>query len=417
MPHPFMTRLNKKHNLPRVTSYDASQSLYAAELQHYVDAGHTSQYRKRVAELKELDIDFRLTDNIVYETRYEGQTVDVTIMVQVKGHSITWYFWAPGALDEYPQEFRNLLYNAAGECHAKVDNGCDLYYRGSNAFHVKTMHHLELEAQHNHNHYRMKDNASVTPKDFNQHMLAFKDHQVHDTFFEEGEIERLCEEFSRFYEKWTAINEGELSLEEQYKTQQDQVLNEADKIEFMMYGAVQEPCRISVEELKVDFEKVRSEIEGMLKGTGNVDIETITTRYKQITSEFEELLSYRESAKSVGLRSDLRNTRQIEGSVLPTLPASIDQIDAKPIPQWATHAHSQINTAMTRVIDEMEKYRQLREQRLLEESKPGREASIAEDKVQPVEKRSSQYKGSFLNELNKQNREESVIRQENTFSW
>lgn len=41
-----------------------------------------------------MGLSFRQTKGEVYLTRNEGETVDVEVAIQVKGNSLTWYFWA-----------------------------------------------------------------------------------------------------------------------------------------------------------------------------------------------------------------------------------------------------------------------------------------------------------------------------------
>lgn len=357
MPAPFFVFLTKKHTLSKVTSYDASTSESARELQLLIDAGNNVEYRKRLANLREEGKTFRLTDMRVYETKDEGETIDVKVALQVKGYSITWYFWVKDGKDQYPQDFRDLLYKAAGECHTKVTNGCDLYYRGSNAFHVKTMHHLEIEANHNHNHYRMKDNQPVTPKDLREHLTAFKTHEVHDIFFEEGEVETLCGMFDKFYEKWTHKREDELSPEEEYMSQPSQRLNEADLIEFNLFGLQQEPCRISVEELQLDFDHAREAIESSIISN---DTRLLQDEIEKLIKEFDALMEYRKVGGSRGLGAERAMTRQIEGSTMPTIPTVADKDDAigikvPVIPEWAVHAQKSIAIARQKVEEMAQK--------------------------------------------------------------
>ena len=182
---PFFRKLSIKHIQPMVSSYTAQElrahpnadfSQWAddiQELQTYASAGERVAYAEKYEQLKAAGVTCRSTKGTVYFTKQEDKTVEIEIAVQVKGHSLTWYFWAPGAMDQYPQKFRDELYNQAAVCHKKVDAGCDLYYRGSNAVHIKLMHTHESESSHNHNHYRLKDNKSYTPHEFRQHMEGF----------------------------------------------------------------------------------------------------------------------------------------------------------------------------------------------------------------------------------------------------
>ncbi|WP_133127797.1 hypothetical protein [Legionella nagasakiensis] len=392
MPAPFFVFLKKTHNLPKVTSYDAEHSPEAAELQRLIDANDTAEYSKRLREFQELGKTFRLTDMCVYETRDERERIDVRIALQVKGHSITWYFWVPDGKDQYPQDFRDRLYGAAAECHTKVERGCDLYYRGSNAFHVKTMHHLEIEAGHNHNHYRIRDNQPVTPKDLTEHLQAFKTHEVHDAFFEPGEIDALCERFAAFYERWTHKEDGELSPEEEYMSQPSQRLNTADVLEFSMFGLQQEPCRISVDELSIDFESARKRIEDLIAHGGDTEREALAAQIQRMEEEFRALLEYRAIGGSRGLGSERAMTRQVEGSELPTIEVVAekdDSIGAIPtIPAWAVKAREAVERARLEVEEAARKAAELAErsgERALDERLrgDGREHIEHEDRRSP----------------------------------
>jgi hypothetical protein len=337
-PTPFFMILKKNHTLPRVSSYDKTPA--AIELQSYVDAGRDDLYGKRLTEFTEQGLNFRLTDMKVFETKDEGETIDVRVAVQVKKASITWYFWVKDGKDQYPQEFRDKLYLAAGECHSKVDRGCDLYYRGSNAYHLKLMHDLEGEAYQNHNHYRMSDDEPVEPHDFRQHLQAFKAHIEHDTFFEEGEVDKLCGRFDEYWLRWTAKEIGKASKKQRYETHPSQILNEEDVLEFQHFGIQQEPCRIDVSELKVDYEKARQLIKSSLMADlGSEERNEIERQLAKVKQEYQALLEYRKVGGSRGLGSERMHTRQIEGSSLPTIKevvAKDDDLGKKQvIPRWA----------------------------------------------------------------------------------
>jgi hypothetical protein len=306
---------------------------------------------------------------VLYESFETERTIDVKVAVQVKAHSITWYFWVPGGKDQYPQEFRDILYKSAGEAHQKTTRGCDLYYRGSNAFHVKTMHTKEEEAAHNHNHYRMKDNQPVLPKDFNEHMLALKETRAFsDGFFEDGEIEAICEDFANWHRMWTYKGpEGtEPSAEEVYMAKPQNKLNKADVVEFRMFGEQQEPCRINVAELQMDFERARQIIQDRFipKDDAPVSEEAVLEMQQEIekmSKQFNALMEYRKIGGSRGLSSELAMTRQVPGSILPEIQivASKDDSlgDTPPIPEWAKHALSEVEKARA-AVEKMAKHKE-----------------------------------------------------------
>ncbi|MCH9757101.1 MAG: hypothetical protein K0U37_07930 [Gammaproteobacteria bacterium] len=349
MPTPFFRKLAKKHTVPRVTSYTDTD--HARELQRLVDANDNAGYESKRLEFEEAGEEFRLTKGIVFESRHEGEEMEVEIAVQVKGTSLTWYFWTPdGGMDEYPQEFRNKLYNAAAECHRSVENGCDLYYRGSNSVHIKLMHHQETESNNNHNHYRLKNNQHYQPHDFNQHMRAFTGHEMHDTFFEAGEVDALCSEFAAFHQVWTAEQEDAPSLSEQYQSEPEQKLTLGDTAEIRIFGHQQEPCRIDVAELKFDYEAARRLLEASLNTDGE-DSEEFEALCEQMEQEYQDLIAYRQLGGSRGLGSERASSRQVEGSANPTIKAVMrkdDELKSKlpSVPSWASSVRREVDTAM-----------------------------------------------------------------------
>lgn len=354
MSAPFFVFLDKKHTIPRATVVLNADT---DTLQALLDANDTSRFERLRQELRETGRTFQITDMKVYEPKYqEGDTVDVKIALQVKGSSITWYFWAPDAKDLYSQEFRDRLYVAAAECHEKVDRGCSLYYRGSNAFHVKSMHHLESEAGYNHNHYRMGDNLPVTPHDLSQHLEAFGKHQQGEFFLSPGEVERINGEFAQFYAEWTAIDAHGTSPEQRYLAKPTQKLNEADLIELSMFGIQQEPCRISAEELKLDYERARKLIEDNITASHDDPggVSRLEAEKSKIFEEYTALLDYRKKGGSRGLGSERAMTRQIEGSSLPAIEVVAGKDDAlgkevPAVPEWAQSVFGDVMRAKARI--------------------------------------------------------------------
>ncbi|MFJ1269068.1 hypothetical protein ACD661_10905 [Legionella lytica] len=363
MPAPFFIFLDKTHYVPFMHSFKSKE---AEELQLLVASGDKQEYRKLVDEYKEAGRTFRLTKGQVYETAYENSTqglekknIPVRVALQVKGHSLTWYFWADGYMDQYPQEFRDELYNAAAIAHQKVSNGCDMYYRGSNAVHIKLMHHLEGESNHNHNHYRLRDNKSYTPEDFNQHMLALKDSSVHLKFFKEGEIEKLCMTFNEYYLKWTNKEAEKPSKEEKYFSQPSQQLDVVDLLELGLFGGMQEPCRLRTDELKLDFDKAREEIQAVVNVDAKDELQRsqkIVELLKKLEEEHNEILKHREAYGSRGLHSAIASSRQVQGSQNEVVKANMGMDDAQSrkehvaIPLWAQKALSDYQQGMKGLI-------------------------------------------------------------------
>ena len=358
MSTPFFEMLRKIHTVPKLTSYTDTPE--AIELQTLVAAGDKVAYRRMESEYKKIGHNFRLTKGIVYEMKDEGETLDVQIAVQVKGFSLTWYFWVEGGMDQYPQAFRDKLYNAAARCHKEVERGCDLYYRGSNAVHIKLMHNLETESNHNHNHYRLKDNQSYTPVDFAQHMQAFKKSEIHDEFFEPGEIDELCEKFNTFYAHWTAKTADTPSEEERYFSDPSQQLDPLDIIELRMFGAQQEPCRISAAELKIDYDAARAEIESLLHSPEGKDSDKWSQVLLKMKAEYDELLAYRQIGGSRGLGSERASSRQIKGSKNPVITAVMGMDDTlgketPDVPDWAHTLKAAVAEGMAHLLGSAEK--------------------------------------------------------------
>jgi len=214
------------------------------------------------------------------------------------------------------------------------------------------MHHQESEAGHNHNHYRMSDNLPVTPHDLHQHLEAFAQHEKGQLFLNPGEVERINAQFEEFYAKWTAIDDEGTSPEQRYLAQSSQKFNEADLIELRMFGIQQEPCRISADELKVDYERARAAIEASLSASkGMPDMESkLEAEKEKIFKEYNALIEYRKIGGSRGIGSERAMTRQVEGSEMPAIPtvaAKDDALDGgiPSIPKWALGATGAVKRA------------------------------------------------------------------------
>ncbi|MDR3504265.1 MAG: hypothetical protein P4L79_16990 [Legionella sp.] len=364
MPVPFFILLNKKHEVPLMHSFKSEES---EGLQLLVATGDKQEYRKKIDEYQEVGRTFRLTKGKVFETTYEDserglkkQTINVHVGLQVKGHSLTWYFWTKGEyMDQYPQDFRDELYNAAALAHLKVANGCDMYYRGSNAVHIKLMHHLEEESNRNHNHYRLRDNKSYTPEDFNQHLRALQQSSIHSKFFAEGEVDELCDKFATHYVDWTAKEKREMSQEEEYFSHPSQQLDVIDVLELGLFGGMQEPCRLNPDELKLDFEKAREGIKSIVSEDAEEELQRsqkIAELMKQVEAEYDEVLQHRKAFGSRGLHSAIASYRQIQGSQNEVVKANMGMDDAKgskehvKIPGWATKALDEYHKGMNGLI-------------------------------------------------------------------
>ena len=372
---PFIKSLSIKHTVPRDTSYSPNQLRSHTdsglrelapdfdELQLLALADNIPAYELKLAAIKSAlppGCGIRLTKGNIFLTRREKLTVDVEIKVQVKGHSLTWYFWAPGAMDQYDQSFRDELYDQAKVCHRNVDAGCELYYRGSNSVHIKLMHTVETESNHNHNHYRLRDNKSYTPIDFKQHMQGFKDWELARKYFKPGEIEEICMEFEAHYLEWTRKAEGDQSKEERYFSSPDQKLNTGDMIELYLFGTMQEPCRLSAMEIKVDYDRAREAINSRLKseltGKGRADLREELIHVKR---QYEALLEYRAKSGSRGLNSSIASARQVEHSANAVVRAQQVMDDSlgldSTIPQWAEdikHSMAESQSEFMRLVSQ-----------------------------------------------------------------
>lgn len=359
--HPYFRFLKTTFRLPTVNSDTNTQP--AKKLQTLINTRQIVEYEKQRKTYEFQGHNFRLTDMVVYETFPTKRKIDVRIAVQVKAHTITWYFWAPGGKDQFPQEFRDILYDSAAQAHKKTTHGCDLYYRGSNAFHVKTMHTKEEEAGQNHNHYRIRDNRPVRPKDFIEHMVALKHTKAFvKGFFVDGEIEDICNDFIHWHFMWTykGLEGTNPSPKERYMARKENMLNQADFIEFKMFGTLQEPCRIKVNEFVLDFKNARNlinkEFTPQDKSVSNEACMEMTREIKKLTQQFNAIMRFRKMGGSRALGSERAMTRQIYGSNLPVIkvvaPRSDGIAKVPPIPKWAKHALLEVKKVM-QAMEEM----------------------------------------------------------------
>jgi hypothetical protein len=348
---PFIAFLKLQHLVPLVES-DATTPA-ACALQKLVDLEDRKGYESLCKQYEDIGLNFRLTDGVVYQVEDVGNQLGIQIAVQVKGQSITWYFWGNGVKDQYPQAFRDILFKAASDCHQEVENGCDLYYRGSNALHVKTMHTKEDEANMNHNHYRCKQD--VTPNDFKQHLQAFLTHESHDFFFLHGETKDICDAYELHYHLYTKPREelSGYSYKNMYRCAEEQRLEEADVIEFCLFGEQQEPCRINETELKIDYDCARRKIElAITRAKDASAIELLEKEIAHLKSDYEALLAYRLQGGIRALGAERIMTRQVKGSSLPVQKATLrdDSVGAVPkIPEWAISLINKVSKAKTKM--------------------------------------------------------------------
>ncbi|MDR3477666.1 MAG: hypothetical protein P4M14_06515 [Gammaproteobacteria bacterium] len=279
---PFAYGLSKTHKAKLYISDDKTDGAIA--LQALYDAGKSEEYEARLSELKSIGHQFRLTDSHVYEIFEDpNKTCNLSIKFLVKGSVITWSFQAPK--DQTYQSFRDILYGTAADAHDKVEHGCERYYRGTNAYHLKKMHSHSGESDFNHNHYRRADGQDITPKEVSEHLRAFSNHE-HGRFFfpDPAEVDHLIAIFAEYWKEWTYSGQGKPQSEQVlYQTEGSQILDNDDVAEEEKNLSQQEPCRVSVDQIpKAKLDEVR-------------------------------LLRMR------GLGSELAHTRQVAGSSLKTV--------------------------------------------------------------------------------------------------
>lgn len=245
---PFRYDLRTPHRALVYKSDDTTAE--ARELQALYDAGHPEAYQARLEELNSLRHDFRLTDGKVYEIFKDPDNFcTLVIQFQVKGSVITWGFMAPK--DETYQEFRDILYGTAADAHEHVEFGCERYYRGTNAYHLKKMHTYEGEFGFNHNHYRRDDGNDITPKEVAEHLRAFSEHK-HGRFFfpDPAEVEHLIAIFAEYYADYIYTGpDRPISYKEQYETDPTQKMDKEDIDEEREHIHEQEPCRVKASDI------------------------------------------------------------------------------------------------------------------------------------------------------------------------
>ena len=248
---PFAYELSQKHEAKLYKSDDTTDS--ARKLQALYDQKDLNAYQTRMDELNALGRLFRLENNHVYELfEDEKKSCLLSIKFLVKGGVITWSFQAPR--DQTYQAFRDLLYNAAADAHDNVQYGCERYYRGSDAYHIRKMHSNAGEANFNHNHYRRADGEDITPKEVTEHLQAFSAHQ-HGRFFfpDPEEVNELIAAFTEYWKDWNYTGaDRPVSLRQQYRTENSQTLDPESTQEEEKNKGRQEPCRVNISSLPPD---------------------------------------------------------------------------------------------------------------------------------------------------------------------
>ncbi|RUR13733.1 hypothetical protein [Legionella sp. km772] len=184
----------------------------ARRLQALYDKEDSEGYKKLLAELRAEYVkekgndkrelhDFRLTDGKVFEIWDTGRTEPTSIQFMVKGSVITWSFRA--GKDETHQTWRDKVFNTAAIAHQNVEHGCETYYRGSNAYHLKKMHSHRGESDYNHNHYRLKEDRPITPKEVEEHLRAFYNQTYGKEFIpEQSEVDSIIGKYKMYWAEY-----------------------------------------------------------------------------------------------------------------------------------------------------------------------------------------------------------------------
>jgi len=186
---------------------------------------------------------------------------------------------------------------------------------------------------------------------------AFKNSSIETDFFELHEIDEIIKKFDEFHQDWTAKIGDEPSKEERYFSQLSQRYNRGDMIELRLFGTMQEPCRLRADELKVDYEAARAEIDAAIKN--GKDPERMGMALNKVISEYNALLAFREDGGTRGIGSGKASTRQPEGSGLKTQKEQVMDDDlgrrVPDVPFWAKSVRRAVGTAIKAMIDNAEK--------------------------------------------------------------
>lgn len=313
--------------------WKSTQTSAARDLQETLEQsvdGNFAPLNDKIAQYMQDDHFFRLTEGKFYEVM-PGDYKEVKLKVQVKEGTITWYFANVGH-DETTQEFRNQIFRTAALGHLLVNGACAKYYRGTNAMHVKRMHTSEKESMMNHNHYRVHDNH-VTPAQFKDHLYGFlqaqKAYGIENKFLTKEEADDLIEKYRKFDKSLddqverTKGDEQEEDLRtkrELFHQQEQLKWNELDQQELRENKAIEEPCEAQEMIIPLNEKQITVEANGYSERILPKDWVNLLDRLDR------KALDIIAKAGSEGQRSDVAHTRQVEGSVLPTLPKAYTRL-------------------------------------------------------------------------------------------
>ncbi len=299
---PFRIDLSNIQN-PKVWTSDSETPL-AYELQRLYDSEDSEAYAKKLAELRAKIVeeegptakdhhDFRLTDGKIFEIWDKNVKQAVSIQFMVKGSVITWSFNAPK--DVTQQSWRDEVFNTAAIAHQSVGHGCETYYRGSNAYHLKKMHSHRGESDYNHNHYRLKQDMPLTPKEVEEHLRAFYNQKTGKKFLPHpGEVESIINKYKIYW--------AEYDLDPRYSKYYPLVDSSKRRVFFDQLLAATNPkqqdeaVHAFLSKLKVNIgpiPKADTELTKALIGLGTVaakDIEKLRAAMERAaSSEFKDL--------------------------------------------------------------------------------------------------------------------------------
>lgn len=304
--------------------WDSHQTAEAKDLQSTLERtanGDFTALDNKIQDFMKDDHFFRLTEGKFYEVN-PGDYKEVRLKIQVKEGTITWYFANVGH-DETTQEFRNQVFRSAALGHLTVKGACAKYYRGTNAMHVKRMHTSERESMINHNHYRVDDNH-VTPSQFRDHLYGFLEAQkaygIPDKFLTQDEADQLINAYIKFDESLDAKVDGIKTRRELFHERELQKWTAEDRKELVENKSIEEPC--DAQEIIVPLNQGPITVEIANKETRILPKEWFKYRDRLDKAALDKIAK----AGSEGQRSDVAHTRQVEGSVLPTLPNAYNRL-------------------------------------------------------------------------------------------
>lgn len=314
-------------NHPEAPCWVSSKTPAAQDLQKALDNSKNGDYKEVDAKIKEYMKDdhfFKLTEGKFFEVT-PGDYKPVTIRVQVKEGTITWYFEGIKH-DESTQEFRNQVFRPVALGHLLVNGACKKYLRGTNAMHIKRMHTSQLESMSNHNHYRVHDDH-VTPAQFEAHLKGFLKAQeaygIKNKFITEEDVKNLSEAYAKFdAEMDKPVEEGSLiTKREAYHLQEQSKWTELDKQELAADIAIEQPCEAQEVIIPLNEKQITLVTKNAGKAAGEKP-STIQIFPKEWDRHLDVLdrtaLDILAKEGSAGLKAEVAHTRQLDETIFKT---------------------------------------------------------------------------------------------------